>query len=66
MYFDYKKEYDTLLRQGDIKQLYPELSGCWLKDLRKFIPKRMEENNQIKTEQALTKTEEKPKIIWKL
>ena len=66
MYLEYKKEYDALLRQGNIKKLYPEFSGCWLSDLRKFIPKKMQENNQIKQEKQVQKIEQKPKTIWKL
>lgn len=31
-----KNEYDVLLDNGELLELYPELSGSWTKDKKKF------------------------------
>lgn len=31
-----KKEYNILLENGELLELYPELSGSWLKDKKDF------------------------------
>ena len=31
-----KKEYDVLLENGELLEMYPELSGSWSKDKNKF------------------------------
>lgn len=31
-----KNEYNVLLQSGDLLELYPELSGSWPKDKKKF------------------------------
>jgi len=33
-----KKEYDFLLENGELLELYPTLSGSWSKDRKKFLP----------------------------
>lgn len=31
-----KKEYNNLLENGELLEMYPELSGSWIKDKDKF------------------------------
>lgn len=32
-----KKEYDVLLENGELLEMYPELSGSWKEDKKNFI-----------------------------
>lgn len=66
-YLDYKREYENLVYDRTFSQKYPQLTGCWLKDIQKFLTIKLEEQGKIQKQEPIQQKEEKqPTVLWNL